>query len=184
MVDFSAAVLKLVLAVSNLAFVLVNLVLAVTFGYYVTRLAHSSTSVLVIQLTLVGMVFVFAGGLYITVKRKFLLLKVYSIVLAAFVVLQVLSVVDLASGGAKEVFETVVGDMCATAKGAAMDSGSGALSAEAGWVCCCPATCDPTSELWMKSIVSPDVAKASRLAAWKYNSVNVSEAQSFLKVRP
>ena len=44
---------------------------------------------------------VFAFGLWITCKRKFLLLKLYTIVLAAFVGVQIFAVIMLAMGSAE-----------------------------------------------------------------------------------
>jgi len=57
--------------------------------------------VLIIQFTLLGMTVVFAFGLWITCKRKFLLLKLYTIVLAAFVGVQIFAVIMLAMGSAE-----------------------------------------------------------------------------------
>jgi hypothetical protein len=54
--------------------------------------------VLIIQLTLLAMTVVFGFGLWITCKRKFILLKIYTLVLAAFVVVQIIALAALATG--------------------------------------------------------------------------------------
>ena len=50
-----------------------NFALTIVFGWEVTRVAQSGI-VLIIQFTLLGMTVVFAFGLWITCKRKLLLL--------------------------------------------------------------------------------------------------------------
>ena len=77
-----------------------NFALTIVFGWEVTRVAQSGI-VLIIQFTLLGMTVVFAFGLWITCKRKFLLLKLYTIVLAAFVGVQIFAVIMLAMGSAE-----------------------------------------------------------------------------------
>ena len=154
MATLTRAALILLLLVFNLSFAVVNLVFTITFGYYVTRIAHHSNSVLIIQLTLVGLTASFCMGVYITLKRRWLLLKLYAIVLGFFVVAQIVAVVVVIDAGAVGIFKQVISDLCSAADGAASDLGStGGLEAEAAWVCCCPATCDPTSDLWLKPAV-------------------------------
>ena len=77
-----------------------NFALTIVFGWEVTRVAQSGI-VLIIQFTLLGMTVVFAFGLWITCKRKFLLLKLYTIILAAFVGVQIFAVIMLAMGSAE-----------------------------------------------------------------------------------
>lgn len=70
-----------------------------TIAFFVKLTYHGADGiVLVIQLTLLALTFVFAFGLWITCKRKFILLKIYTIVLSAFVVVQVIALVALATG--------------------------------------------------------------------------------------
>ena len=71
--------------------------MTILFGYKVLWVNHSGT-VVVIFLTLLGMTVVFGFGLWITCKRKFLLLKLYTIILAAFVAIQIVAVIMLATG--------------------------------------------------------------------------------------
>ena len=72
--------------------------MTIAFGYYVLIPASDSDVVVVIFLTLLGMTVVFGFGLWITCKRKFLLLKLYTVVLAAFVLVQIVAVIALATG--------------------------------------------------------------------------------------
>ena len=62
------------------------------------KMIDQSDIVVVIFLTLLGMTAVFGFGLWITCKRKFLLLKLYTVVLAAFVLVQIVAVIALATG--------------------------------------------------------------------------------------
>jgi CDP-diglyceride synthetase len=90
--DCSIAILKLLLMVFNLVFFLVNLIMTILFAWKVTypvSQGDMALSVLVIQLSLVGLTILFAFGLWVTIKRKFLLLKLFSIVLGIFIAAQV-----------------------------------------------------------------------------------------------
>jgi hypothetical protein len=71
--------------------------MAVIFGWKVLSI-NQSDIVVTIFLTLLGMTVVFGFGLWITCKRKFLLLKLYAIILLVFVAIQVIAVVLLATG--------------------------------------------------------------------------------------
>lgn len=154
MAKVSTVVLKLLVAAFNLCFTVANFVLSCSFGYYVTRIAHHSRTVLAIQFTLVGLTITFGFGLYITLQKKFVLLKLYAVVLAALTAAQALAVASLVSMGATGVFTDVVTQFCTEAKGAMSQLGSSSLEEEAAWVCCCPSTCDPTSDLWMNAVVA------------------------------
>jgi hypothetical protein len=76
---------------------LANFIMSIAFFYYLTWNSPEGI-VVIIQLTLVALTFVFGFGLWITCKRKFILLKVYTVVLAAFVVVQIIALVALATG--------------------------------------------------------------------------------------
>ena len=75
-----------------------NFVLAILFAYAITSNSYQSGTVVIMQSTLVALTLVFAFGLWITCKRKFFLLKIYSLVLLAFVVVQVIALVALVAG--------------------------------------------------------------------------------------
>ena len=78
---------------------LANFILSIVFCYsYIQLGIDFSGIVIVVQLTLVALTFVFGFGLWITCKRKFILLKLYTVVLFAFVVLQMIALVAVAIG--------------------------------------------------------------------------------------
>ena len=76
---------------------LANFIMTIAFFVKLT-LKGASGIVLVIQLTLLALTIIFAFGLWITCKRKFILLKIYTVVLSAFVVVQIIALVALATG--------------------------------------------------------------------------------------
>eukprot|EP01043_Picozoa_sp_COSAG02_P059952 COSAG02_NODE_7738_length_2868_cov_2.198989_1_plen_232_part_00 len=84
---------------------LANFIMSIVFFYYLTWNSPEGI-VVVIQLTLVALTFVFGFGLWITCKRKFILLKIYTVVLAAFVVVQIIALVALATGSYDECART------------------------------------------------------------------------------
>ncbi len=84
---------------------LANFIMSIAFFYYLT-LNSPEGIVVVIQLTLLALTFVFGFGLWITCKRKFVLLKIYTVVLAAFVVVQIIALVALATGSWDECVRT------------------------------------------------------------------------------
>ena len=78
---------------------LANFIMTIAFAIDITAaMVDPPAIVLIIQLTLLAMTVVFGFGLWITCKRKFILLKIYTLVLAAFVVVQIIALAALATG--------------------------------------------------------------------------------------
>ena len=110
------ALVKLLLGVANLVFFLVNLVTSILFAYEVTAKTGMEGVLMIIQLALIGICLVFLFGLWITWKSKYTLLKIYTLLLAAFVVAQVLAVGYDATGGAEAdtVLDPLTESLCNT----------------------------------------------------------------------
>jgi len=161
--DCSNAILKLLLMVFNLVFFLINFIMTILFAVKVTypvSQGNMVTSVLAIQLSLVGLTVLFAFGLWVTFKRKFLLLKLFSIVLSIFIAAQVVSASLLFSGQGTDIFAEVIKNVCSGAHSSLGTAKAGAKVGDALWVCCCPASCDiPLGKPTASGITSGDMIR-------------------------
>ena len=84
------AMIKLILLVANGVFFLTDFILAILFYVYVVRGGLGMKGAIgIIQYSLIGAALVFLFGIFITLKRKFILLKLYTLILAVFVVAQI-----------------------------------------------------------------------------------------------
>lgn len=138
------AILKLLLMVFNFVFCIVNFIMTILFFWKVTLPVSDGdmpVSILAIQFSLLGLTILFIFGLWVTVKRKFVLLKCFSILLAIFIAAQVAAAALLLAGQGKDIFTDVVNNFCHLSH----TSGTSKADEKVGdflWVCCCPATCD------------------------------------------
>ena len=139
------AMVKLILLVSNAAFFLVNLLLAIVFGWKVVAVTTFTGVIQIIQLSLIGLCFVFLFGVIITVKRKFFLLKLYTVILGVFVIAQIGAVSmffidpDLSDQFAGPVYSNLCDAVIQAEDGVAnVGSRVSAVAGKVPWICCCP----------------------------------------------